>query len=752
MVSSANPKSGPPRSPTASERHSGSWRPSWHPALVAAALAYLGLRALVLHTNFDQVALPAYELHPPGTLARNLLGPSGELPLLYCYDNSLGQLLVSFLVWPSFEFFGPSYLAYKLVAFVTMFPCLLLIWSFLERHFGTRAAILGAALYALPPTTLFQYSLLPAGNHAENVPFAMLAAWAFLRVHGSARPRLGVFLAGLSGGLALTISFAALVPVALLFALHAGLVGLRRSARELPLALAGLALGVAPLYVANTLAGGARGLSFLQAKFQGSTSGGIDWSLIGERLGLFFGEYLPRSAAAHDFLGLSGDVADFLFLGAFLAAALLSLPYALRGLAEIARGLFGAGALARGDGGALGRAILVLLYAYLPLTGLAFALSDLRMGDHAWPFEAAGYRYFLPHFLFAILLIALTAARLWSRGGPARAVGAALAAVALVSGTFDLALIDLASEQKGVGAHYEGHNVKQTARTLFRPENQLRPDDDAVDYATIVRIAESYPPPWREQIYFGLGFYEPYRILLHAFPPDLEPSAVLAPYPPERHADLARGIGTLMRHRETAPAELPDAVWQALERYAANAEPLAERVAEGLATRWSPLLASGTAAFLDEDLLLLERLRARVPALSAATARGFGLAAGRLARREIPLEERLIEAAFARLAPPDVEPFLLGSAWASPTAANGPGSPSASPPGWHPSRPTSCSRVSPHDSARSTARASRPAVAHRAPPRGMGGSLARGNPRLLTGPSRRLQRAACREAGNELQG
>ena len=660
MVSLANAqKSRPPRSPASSERRSGPWRPSWHPALVAAALAYLGLRALVLHTNFDQVALPAYELHPPGTLARNLLGPSGELPLLFCYDNSLGQLLVSFLVWPSFELFGPSYLAYKLVAFVTMFPCLLLIWSFLERHCGTRAAILGAALYALPPTTLFQYSLLPAGNHAENVPFAMLAAWAFLRVHGSARPHLGVFLAGLCGGVALTISFAALVPVALLFALHAGLVGLRRSARELPLALAGLALGLAPLFVANTLAGGARGLSFLQAKFQGSAGGSIDWSLIGERLALFFGEYLPRSAAAHDFLGLSGDVADLLFLGAFVAAALLSLPQALRGLAEIARGLFGAGALARGGDGALGRAILVLLYAYLPLTGLAFALSDLRMGDHAWPFEAAGYRYFLPHFLFAILLIALTAARLWSRGGPARAVGAALGAVALASGTFDLALVDLASQQKGVGAHYEGHNVKQTARTLFRPENQLRPDDDA-DYAGIVRIAESYPPPWREQIYFGLGFYEPYRILLHAFPPDLEPSLVLAPYPPERHADLARGIGTLMRHRETAPAELPDAVWQALERYAASAEPLAERVAEGLATRWSPLLASDTATFLDEDLLLLERLRARVPALSEAAARGFGLAAGRLARREIPLEERLIEAAFARLARPDVEPFLFG--------------------------------------------------------------------------------------------
>jgi hypothetical protein len=624
-----------------------------HPALLAAAAVYLGLRALVLATNFDQVALPAYELYPSGTLARNLLGPRGDLPLLYCYDNSLGPPLISYLAWASFALFGPSYLALKLVAFATMLPCLFLIWSFLERHCGTRAAILGAWLYVLPPTTLFQYTLLPVGNHAENVTLSLLTAWAFLRVPASPKPLLAAFLAGLCGGIALSIFLGALVPVALVFALHAGLVGRRRALREIPLALAGFFLGIVPLLVANTLAGGARGLSFLSEKFEGA-AGGPDWGSIGLRFAQFFTEHLPRAAAAHDFAGIPGGVAEGLFLAAFLAAAALSLPHALRGLAELLRGVLGAGALARGPG-ALGRAILVPLYLYLPLTALAYALSDLRMGDHAWPLESAGYRYFLVHFLFAILLVALTAARLWQRGGAARALGAVLAAAALLPGLFDLALVDLGTETAGAGARYAGYNVKQTARTLFLNQKQSGLAD-----AELVRIAESYPPPFREQVYFGLGFYEPYLMKLHGYPPELEPSAVLAGYPRERLPDLARGIGALMRHRETAPAELPPEVWQALERYAAEGEPLAELVAEGLATSWSVLLASDTGPHLEASLALLEKLRARVPALSPAAARGLGLAAGRLARREIPVEERRIEHVFARLAADDVEPFLFG--------------------------------------------------------------------------------------------
>jgi hypothetical protein len=440
-----------------------------HPALVAAAVTYLALRALVLHTGFDLVALPAYELFPSGTLARNLLGPRSDLPLLFCYDNSLGPPLISHLGSLSFALFGPTYLALKLVSFVVLFPCLFLVWSFLRSHFGTLAAGLGALLFALPPTTLFQYTLLPIGNHAENVTLTMLALWAFLRVHASPRRGPALFLAGLVSGLALSIFLGALVPVALLFALHAGLVGWRRALREVPLALFGFAAGLVPLFAANTLAGGARGLSFRSEKFKGSTeAAAFDWSLFWTRLGDFFTVHLPRASASHDLLGIPGDVADALFLAAAAAAGALALPGALRGLLELARGLVGRGALTAGEAerdseaarAVVGRAALVLVFAYVPLTAVAFALSDLRMGDHAWPLEAAGYRYFLPTLLFALLLIALTSARLLRGNAAARAAGVALLAAAFGAGCFDLALVDLGSPRKGAGAHYAGHNVK----------------------------------------------------------------------------------------------------------------------------------------------------------------------------------------------------------------------------------------------------------------------------------------------------
>ena len=75
--------------------------------LLAALFAYVLLRGLVLHTNFDSVTLWMYEPYPMGTLAEFLLR-GVDFPLRFYYDNAAGQILSGFLTLPFFALFGPS--------------------------------------------------------------------------------------------------------------------------------------------------------------------------------------------------------------------------------------------------------------------------------------------------------------------------------------------------------------------------------------------------------------------------------------------------------------------------------------------------------------------------------------------------------------------------------------------------------------------------------------------------------------------
>ena len=620
--------------------------PRIHPALAAAAALYLATRGLVLYTAFDRVALPQFELFSMGTMARDLLGPASDVPLVIYYDNALGQFLMAVLSAASFRLFGASYLALKLVSFVVLFPGLFLVWSFLRRHFGTLAAAVGAFLFALPPTTMFEYSLIVVGNHGENVTFTMLAVLAFFRVHSSTHRTAALFLAGLAGGVALAIFLGALVPVALLFATHVGLVGWRRGLREVPVATAGLLLGLVPLLLANALAGGQRGWAFLAAKF-GESDAGFDAGLFAQRVGDFFALHLPRAGQFPDWLGLPGAVPGTVFLAAFVAAYALSLPGAVRSVAELVRGGLGGGALAAARdeaGGALPRAVLPLLILYLPLTAIAFGFSNLRMGDHA---GSAGYRYFLPHFLFAILLIAIAAGR---RSGTLR-LGLLVAAFA--PGLFSLDLIDPSFSRPNLGAHYAGYNMKQNARVLLMPKNGLTVPE-------IVRLAESYPPIFRARVYYGLGFYEPFgREPIGRHAEDTILSELFAAYPEERRPDLGRGAGTLLWSTDERP--VPAEAWTLLARWHAEGDPSAGWAAEGLCSKWGPLREGELAGHLQLNLGAVSRSHADqdLP-LAAAVARGFGLDCGRLLRRGIRSEIEAVDAARKRIPAEVSRDFYFG--------------------------------------------------------------------------------------------
>jgi hypothetical protein len=497
---------------------------------------------------------------------------------------------------------------------------------------------------------MFEYSLIVVGNHAENVTFTMLAVLCFFRVHSSRHRNLAVFLAGLTSGVALTIFLGALVPVALLFATHVGLVGWRKGAREVALAGAGFFLGLVPLALANTMAGGQRGLSFLGAKL-GGEGAGFDAARFAGRLGEFFTIHLPRAGQFPDWLGIPGAVPGYLFTAAFVLAYALALPETLRAVVELVRGALGAGAVRADGNAAVPRAALPLLTLYLPLTAVAYALSNLKMGDHA---GSAGYRYFLPHFLFSILLIAVVAGR---RRGAWRA---ALLAAAFLPGLFTLELIDPSFSHAGNGADYDGYNMKQNARVLLNTHN-------AYTHEEVVRLAESYPPVFRERVYYGLGFYEAFKRpptgeRQGALAGDLELSGLIDGYPEERRPDLARGVGTWLwwPHGPDQGPLTPER-WALLARWYAEGDPYALLAAEGLVAKWGPLLEGELAAHLELNLGAVSRSHAEQPLpLAAAVARGFGLDCGRLLRRGIRAEIEAVDAARMRLPGDTAGDFYVG--------------------------------------------------------------------------------------------
>ena len=72
--------------------------------------------------------------------------------------------------------------AVMLVPLALGLATLALLWLVLRDAAGGAAALLGALLFALAPTTLFKYSMVASGNHFETLAFTALALWGALRL------------------------------------------------------------------------------------------------------------------------------------------------------------------------------------------------------------------------------------------------------------------------------------------------------------------------------------------------------------------------------------------------------------------------------------------------------------------------------------------------------------------------------------------------------------------------------------------
>lgn len=600
--------------------------------LVVALAVYAVLRALILISQFDEVAMPQFELFPMGTIPL-LVGVDGGLPFVRVYDNAAGQLLTGLLAVPAYALFGPSYLALKLVPVALGGATIVLLWSSLRTLAGPRAGDVAALLFAAGPTTLTKYSMMASGNHFETLCFTTLALWCWARVHssGASAARLAAF--GAACGFALFVFLGALTPIGLLLVAHIGVRGVRNAARDALWIAPGFALGFAPL-VALNLATGGRALAFLDQKF-GDGGAARDTAGVLERLGDFVLERLPEAAQHHDLGLLPGALGNALFLAAFVGAYALLAGGAWRSSLRALRSLLSGAAHEPLE---LSGVLSAILCAYLPLTALAYSLSTLEIEPKAPPMDAEGFRYFNTHFLFAAALIGVAAERWRTRSAwLARAPFVA----ALAAGVFNLALVDWSFRAPNAGAYFDGFRLRQVATQMTSPRNGYTGEQ-------VVAMIESYPRSYRPWLYQGVGRVEAARRFLAARDGEIALWEALDGYPPERRGDVARGFGTFFRHIGRVRSRLDERfVRMAREALAAGA-PHAARAVEGLATDWEIAMPRD----FERDFAEMEALLASLPGeLRSDYARGYGAVCGRKLARGLPYDVELTLAAIERVPP-----------------------------------------------------------------------------------------------------
>jgi hypothetical protein len=637
--------------------------------LASAALAYVLARALVIHTAFDEVSPWVYELSPMGTLAE-LLRRGVPIPPHFFYDNAGGQLLAAYLTVPAFWILGPSYLALKILPFGMGLATLFLVHAFLRDAFGRRAAVLGAWFVALAPTTFFKYSVVCSGNHPENVFFSMVVLTLFFRLERGEITARGLFVLGAASGLALFNSLGSLVLLGILAGVHAGLRGLRASARDLPAVASGFLLGALPLLLVNAMTRG-RGVSYLAAKFGEPTAGLASGPVrVLSRAGRFLFARWPEAACYPDLRWIRGSTLGVLFALACAAACAAALPGAVRGTRALLSGALQSSDLA-GRRVRLKSAGLVPVLLHLPVSALAFGLSNLVVREStADSFGFIAFRYYLPCFLCALIAVAAISDRAWRRGGAFRVAAVLLAAAVLVPGASNLALIDWSFSRTGLGRAYDGYDLTRIGRSLVSPRVGLQREE-------ILGYLGRLEPAMRARVLRGIGFNLAVVQITSARRAGASPGtgstidfdSIAGGYPAEDGPELARGAGAALRFEGTVGGSTPVAL---LEKIAANEPAFGDRSTAYLEGVCLPTLnappAQGTAAGLALDANLLARsVESQLPArILDGLARGEGCLCGMLLRRGIASDRRSVEST-AQGVPADLrESFFrgLGAGWA----------------------------------------------------------------------------------------
>ncbi|MEL6714277.1 MAG: hypothetical protein AAFP86_10920, partial [Planctomycetota bacterium] len=315
-------------------------------------------------------------------------------------------------------------------------------------------------------------------------------------------------------------------------------------------------------------------------------------------------DLLPRATVYEDLGPVPGAFADRASLALFTVAWLTGAGILVVATAR----LLGSGSGAAQESGPAGvdglsaedraeaarfRALrLAPFVAYLPGLMLVYGLSSLDFDAYGPPVEVGQFRYLVPHFAFATLLVGGVVALLHASGRPfGRGIAGLLVATGGGLGLFVLPLVDWSFERAGLGFDYPGYSQTEYRNALLRDTRR----DEATgvvtwDFAAVRRHMLQFPLPDQQAIARGIGDYFGLAQSVGGIvdgrlvtPPFFDLPKLLAPFPePELRVDVARGAGAFLRRSMADPARGTAALRGRLEALAASGDPMGEYVVEGL--------------------------------------------------------------------------------------------------------------------------------------------------------------------------
>ena len=367
-------------------------RPRVYLAFFLFVLLFLTLRMANILTAVERISW--VEELCAGTMAKELIAGL-KLPLSYYLETTYGteDLIVGIVALPFFKILGPSLFALKMAPFLFSLFTLVLLFFFMNRHFGAQSAFVASSLFVICPPSFVQLSLLTVIGHSESLLLSVAALFSFYEfLYGTRRKVFFLMLFGLFAGFGFGFYHATAVLTLTCLASWFFLSPRSFLSREFVFFLVFFLIGLIPWFIFNTNRSYEE-FQFLLSAF-GGNQGAIPFSALKRAIQLIL-LAIPSSYLFFPLFVIPGRVLSYLYC---LIVLLIAVPFIFRQSARIV--------LRRYDPH---KVLPLVLYPLLFIW--VYSASSFFIPDAPPPFKVFSYFTPLQFFSFPLLAVALVHCR-----------------------------------------------------------------------------------------------------------------------------------------------------------------------------------------------------------------------------------------------------------------------------------------------------------------------------------------------------